>query len=316
MSELVKIIYMGTPDFAVPPLRAILEAGFEVAAVVTQPGRGKGRGRKPTPSPVEAFAVRHGLEVLTPYDVREASFIEELRVKKPDFIIVVAYGKILPAEILSIPARGCVNLHASLLPEYRGAAPINRAIIDGRSETGVTTMFMDEGMDTGDMLLSAGLAIGPDETAEELTKRLSTLGAALLVETIKKLGARTLTPSPQDNDLATYARSMKKKDGLIDWSKSAAEIKDLVRGVCPWPGAYTYRNGSVLKIHRVQCADVTPSLASYEEGTIVAVERDSFFVKAGNGLVEVLEIQPENKKKMGAGAFIMGYKPVVGELLG
>ncbi len=315
MSEAVKIIYMGTPEFAVPPLRAILEAGLDVKAVVTQPVRGKGRGRKPAPSPVETFASEQGLEVLTPYNVRDTAFIERLQAEKPDFIIVVAYGKILPAKILSIPKKGCVNLHASLLPRYRGAAPINRAIIDGKSETGVTTMLMDEGMDTGEMLLSARLSIGAEETAEELTKRLSVLGAGLLVETIKKLAAHTLTPRPQDEALASYAWSMKKKDGLIDWSKSAAEIKNLVRGVYPWPGAYTYRDGRVLKVHSVQCSDAD-SGTSAAPGTIIRVEKESFFVAAGEGLIELLEVQPENKRKMAAGDFIKGYKPEVGEVLG
>ncbi|MFQ5428460.1 MAG: methionyl-tRNA formyltransferase [Thermodesulfobacteriota bacterium] len=314
MSDSIKIIYMGTPEFAVAPLRVLLVEGIEVGCVVTQPVRGKGRGRKPAPSPVEAFASDEGIRVLTPLKVRDKSFIEELRAEEADFFVVVAYGKILPAEVLAIPEGGCVNLHASLLPQYRGAAPINRAIIDGAVETGLTTMLMDEGMDTGPMLLQESLTIGPDETAEELTKRLSAIGGGLLVETLLELSAGRLAARPQAEGLATYAPSMKKKDGLIDWTRTALEIKNLVRGVYPWPGAYTFRLGRVLKIHSVQAAPSEASGAG--PGTIVRVEKDSFFVSTGDGFVEVLELQPENKRKMSAGDFIKGYKPEVGELLG
>ncbi len=316
MGKSIKIIYMGTPEFAVAPLAALLKAGVEVLAVVTQPGRGKGRGRKPTSSPVEAFAASQGLEVLTPLNVKESSFINYLKAADPDFIIVVAYGKILPAEVLAVPEGGCVNLHASLLPLYRGAAPINKAIVEGEVETGLTTMLMDEGMDTGDMLLQERLAIGEDESAEALALRLSAAGAALLVKTIEELAAGRLTPRPQEEALATYAWSMKKKDGLIDWRQSAAEIKNLVRGLYPWPGAYTYRGGRVLKIHRVQSCAADPLLSKGRAGLIVRVCKNSFFVETGSGLIEVLELQPENKRKMSAVDFIQGYKPLVGEVLG
>lgn len=316
MSESVKIIYMGTPDFAVAPLRVLLEEGIEVGCVVTQPVRGRGRGRKPAPSPVEVFAADEGLPVMTPLKAGDQSFIEELAAKDADFFVVVAYGKILPAEVLAIPGGGCVNLHASLLPQYRGAAPINRAIIEGAEATGLTTMLMDEGMDTGPILLQESLAIGADETAEELARRLSAIGGGLLVETLLELSAGRLKPRPQEEGLATYAPSMTKKDGLIDWTRTAREIKNLVRGVYPWPGAFTYRGGPVLKIHSVQTAPCEVPGAGVGPGSIARVEKDSFFVSTGEGLVEVLEVQPENKRKMSAGDFIKGYKPEVGEQLG
>jgi len=316
MGDVIKIIYMGTPEFAVGPLRAILAdlKDVVVSAVVTQPVRGKGRGRKPSPSPVEAFAAEQGLAVLTPADARDDSFIERLRAEAPDFIIVVAYGQILSPEVLAIPRRGCVNLHASLLPLYRGAAPINRVIMDGAVETGNTTMLMDKGMDTGPMLLRERLAIGEDETAEELRQRLSASGARLLVKTIKALLKDGIEAKPQDASLATYAPSLRKNEGLIDWTKSALEIKNLVRGVYPWPGAYTFRTGKVLKVHKAQAGPA--ETVGAEAGTIVRVEKESFFVSTGDGLLEILEVQPENKKKMAARAFIQGYRPVVGEVMG
>jgi len=302
MGDKIKIIYMGTPEFAVAPLEAIL-ADLEdvvISAVVTQPVRGRGRGRKPSPSPVEAFAVERGLRALTPRDVKEASFIEELKAEAPDLIVVVAYGQILPEKILAIPRLGCVNLHASLLPQYRGAAPINRVIMDGAVETGNTTMIMDRGMDTGPMLLREKVAIGEDETAEGLRERLSARGAGLLVKTIRALMEGGIEAEPQDDSLATYAPSLKKIEGLIDWTKGALEIKNLVRGVYPWPGAYTFRKGKVLKVHKVRLGPL--DFSGGEAGTIVVVEKESFFVAAGSGLLEILEVQPENKKKMAAGA--------------
>jgi len=316
MPEPIKIIYMGTPDFAVPPLRAILGdlPKVEVRSVVTQPVRGKGRGRKPAPSPVEVFAREQGLKVWTPKGVREVSFVKKLRAEVPDLIIVVAYGQILPVDVLSIPRKGCVNLHASLLPLYRGAAPVNRVIMDGSASTGNTTMLMDEGMDTGPILLQERLAIGEDETAEELKERLSTSGAALLVRTIREMTEHNLTAIAQDDSLATYAPSLTKTEGLIDWKKSAEAIKNLVRGVYPWPGAYTFRGGKVLKVHEARACPAEASAG--KPGAILRVEKESFFVAAGNGFLEILSLQPENKKKMSAGAFIQGYKPVVGEVLG
>ncbi len=313
------IVYMGTPDFAVAPLEALLGAGMEVSAVVTQPVRPRGRGRRPMPSPVEAFARERGISVLTPGRIRDEEFMETLRSLSPDLIVVVAYGKILPTEVLTMPRLGCVNLHASLLPAYRGAAPINYAIMKGERETGLTTMLMDEGMDTGPMLLKERVLIGEDETAGELTGRLSEAGAGLLLRTIEALLKGEVAPEPQDNALATYAPSLKKKDGLIDWTRGAKEIKNLVRGVSPWPGAFTERKGRVLKIHRVQAHEDSEGGGegiAKRPGAIVRVERESFFVAGGRGLVEVLEVQPENKKRMSAGDFIKGYRPAEGEILG
>ena len=274
------------------------------------------------PSPVEAFARERGLPVLTPRRLKDEEFMASLRSLGPDLIVVVAYGKILPAQVLELPRLGCVNLHASLLPRYRGAAPINYAIMKGEKVTGLTTMLMDEGMDTGPMLLKERLAIGPDETAGELTARLSEVGAGLLVRTVEALVRGELTPEPQDGSLATYAPSLKKEDGLIDWTRSAGEIKNLVRGVSPWPGAFTHWKGRLLKIHRVRAQEGDEEGGEGGDtprpvpGTIVSLGKESFFVASGEGLVEVLEVQPENKKRMSAGDFVKGYRPGISEKLG
>lgn len=304
-----RIVFMGTPAFAVPSLKALIEAGHQLIAVYTQPDKPKGRGLETLPSPVKAEALSHGIKVLEPAKIRDEAVINEIRGHKPDFIVVVAYGKILPQAIIDIPPRGCVNLHASLLPKYRGAAPINWAIIRGERETGNTTMLMDAGMDTGPMLLTGKTPIGGDETAADLAKRLSTEGAMLLARTIGLIEEGKIIPVPQDNSQATYAPILKKEDGRIDWTKSAQEIKDLIRGVVPWPGAFTTWKG-ILKIHSARPLEIE---YDGEPGTVAEASGNSIKVKCGSGALEVLELQPENKRRMSAGDFIKGYRIAKGE---
>lgn len=297
---------MGTPVFAVPSLKALAGAGFDVAAAVTQPDKPRGRGKVMTPSPVKAAAVELGVEVLQPARVRDTAFLERLREIDPDVIAVVAYGKILPESVLDLPRLGCVNLHASLLPRYRGASPINHAIINGDAESGVSTMLMDKGMDTGPTLLEERVAIGPEDTAEDLAKTLSVVGAALLARTLKLLAGGEITPTPQDDSLATYAPMLRKTDGEIDWTRGAREIKNLTRGLYPWPGTYTRYSGRLLKVHGGRVLDECPS-AGCEPGTVAEVGGDGIVVCCGEGAFEITELQPENKKRMKAGDFVKGY---------
>ncbi len=279
--EPLSIVFMGTPEFAVPSLLALLEGVDHVICVVTQPDRPKGRGMEPTKSPVRLVAERHGVAVLTPEKASQPDFIAGLRERAPDLIVVVAYGQILRRALLDIPPLGTVNVHASLLPAYRGAAPINRAIIDGRSVTGVTTMLLDEGMDTGDMLLSREVTIGPEETAGDLAVRLARAGAQLLVETISRLKDGSIVPIPQDPARATPAPMLRKEDGLIDWSKTPALIKDHIRGMTPWPGAFSLLDGRVIKIFGVREDSVAHDAPP---GTIVRVAEDGIYVATGGGL--------------------------------
>ncbi|MBI5827041.1 MAG: methionyl-tRNA formyltransferase [Deltaproteobacteria bacterium] len=307
---------MGTPRFAVPSLIALIEAGYDLAAVVTRPDKPRGRGLATLPSPVKEAALERGIRVLEPRNIRDESFIKELRSIAPAFIVVVAYGKILPPFVLGIPYRGCINLHASILPRYRGAAPINRAIVNGDKETGVSTMLMDAGMDTGPVLLAERVAIGDNDTAEDLDGTLSTAGARLLVETIGLLAEGRITGTPQDDRAATYAPTLKKEDGRIDWAKSASEVKNLMRGLYPWPGAYTVWKGMVLKIHSGNPGGVYARGDNTEPGTVIDVTKDSIIVKCGGSAFEITGLQPENRKKMGAGDFIKGYRIKKGDVLG
>lgn len=310
-----KIIFMGTPRFAVPSLIALIEAGYDLAAVVTRPDKPRGRGLSTLPSPVKEAAIERGIRVLEPRDMRDESFINELRSIAPDFIAVVAYGKILPPPVLGIPFRGCVNLHASILPRYRGAAPINRAIVNGDKETGVSTMLMDAGMDTGPVLLTERVAIGDDDTAEDLAGTLSTTGARLLTETIGLLAEGRITGTPQDDRAATYAPTLKKEDGRIDWARSATEVKNLLRGLYPWPGAYTTWKGMVLKVHSGNPAAYAGG-DNAEPGAVLDVTKDSIIIKCRGSAFEITGLQPENRKKMGAGDFIKGYRITKGDVLG
>ena len=236
----MRIVFMGTPDFAVPSLEALIKSDDRVIGIVTQPDRPKGRGQQLTPSPVKVIAEHEHLPVLQPTKMKDPAFLAELSAWKPDLIAVAAFGRILPPAILSLPPRGCINVHGSLLPKYRGAGPIQWALINGENETGITTMLMDEGMDTGAMLLQARITIVPDDTAGSLSPRLAELGGRLLVETLAQLKAGTLTPRAQDHRQATLAPLLKKEDGLIDWNLSATALANRIRGLTPWPGAQTF----------------------------------------------------------------------------
>lgn len=320
------IIFMGTPIFAVPSLNALIEAGHDVVAVVTQPDRAGGRGMGVRCSPVKEAAFAHDIEVLQPQKIRDKWFIEKLKALRPEVIVVVAYGKILPEQILSIPPLGCINVHASLLPKYRGAAPINHAIISGDGKTGVSTMQMDTGMDTGPVFFTEEVNIEYDDTAEDLAKKLSIAGAALLVKTLEFVAEGKAAPKAQDGALATYAPSLKKEDGRIDWHKGAEEVRNLVRGVYPWPGAHTLWKGRPLKIHAGRVYGVLPGTVSPQvmpegaesipSGTVVFIASDSIGVKCGEGVFEITELQPENKKRLTAGDFQKGYRMAKGERLG
>ncbi len=314
---------MGTPEFAVPTLEAVLKAGYEVVAVVTQPDRPKGRGRSVVETPVKVMALAHGIEVLQPAKIRETVFIDHITELAPDYSVVIAYGRILPASVLDIAKKGSINVHASLLPRHRGAAPINYAITSGDTVTGVTTMLMDEGMDTGAMLLNKKTEIGPTETAGELFKRLSLLGAELLIKTVEAMEAGTIEPEAQNEALATYAPMLKKHDGEIEWHKSATEIANIVRGFSPWPGTYTEYKGKFLKIHSgragVNATEADAVLKGFkvsEPGTIVFASSESIGVKCGIGVYEVTELQPQDKRRMAASDFIAGYRVAPGERLG
>ena len=307
----MRIIFMGTPDFSVGTLEALVEAGHEVCLVVTQPDKPKGRGKEMQYTPVKEAALKHGIEVYQPRRIREAECVEKLRQYNADIMVVIAFGQIIPKEILEMVPYGCVNVHASLLPKYRGAAPIQWSIIDGEAVTGVTTMQMDEGLDTGDMLLKTEVPITAEETGESLHDKLARAGAALCVETLEKLQEGSIVPEKQGESPTAYAKMLDKKLGNIDWTKSAVEIERLVRGLNSWPSAYTYWNKKVVKIWK---ASVIDENSNEQVGTVVKVEKDGFYVQTGNGLLKVLELQIPGKKRMDAGAFLRGYTIEPGEL--
>ena len=307
----MRIIFMGTPEFACPTLRALIARGEQVVAVVTQPDRPKGRGQQTLPPPVKLLAERHGIPVLQPVKVRHPDAIEEIRALDPDLIVVIAFGQILPKALLEIPRHGCINVHASLLPRYRGAAPLNWCIINGETETGVTTMMMDVGLDTGDMLLKSATRIDPDEDTSALHDRLSCMGADLLAETLDRLAAGELVPEKQDDALTCYAPMLKKEDGLIDWSKDAQSIKNLVRGMTPWPGAYSMLEEKLLKVYRVRIGS-----GSGAPGEVLGAGRDGIEVACGAGSILIQELQLEGKKRLSAAEFLAGCKLQPGASLG
>ena len=304
----MKIIFMGTPDFSVGTLEALIEAGHEVCLVVTQPDKPKGRGKEMQPTPVKAAAMKHGIPVYQPKKIRDPECVEELRKYQADVMVVIAFGQILPKSILEMTPYGCINVHASLLPKYRGAAPIQWAIINGESVTGVTTMQMDEGLDTGDMIQKTEVEITPDETGESLHDKLAAAGAALCVETLKAVETHTATFEKQGESPTAYARMLDKKLGNIDWSRSAVEIDRLVRGLNSWPSSYTLWVGKVMKIWKAKAepgAGVQAGGTETEKfqgesqtvaGTVVAAEKDSFTVQTGEGRLKVLQLQIPGKK--------------------
>ena len=305
----MRIVFMGTPDFAVPSLEALLKSEDQVVGVVTQPDRPKGRGQEVIPSPVKVVCQREGIPVLQPLKMKDPAFLDALREWKPDVIAVTAFGRILPPVILSLPPRGCINVHGSLLPKYRGAGPVQWAIIRGERETGITTMFMAEGMDTGDMLLRETVGIHPDDTAGTLAPRLAEVGGRLLVETLRRLKAGTLTPERQDDSKATMAPLLKKEDGLIDWNLTATEIANRVRGLSPWPGAYTSVNGERWILCRVSAGEESQKAAP---GTVTMVTKDRIDVATGGGTIQILEIQPSNSRRMTVAQYLAGHRVTEG----
>ncbi len=299
-----RIVFFGTPLFAIPTLRRLLEGPDEVVGVVTQPDREKGRGRKIVISPIKELALQHGLPVLQPEKAKEEAFQKALSSLQPDLFVVVAYGQILPKSVLNIPRYGAVNVHASLLPGYRGAAPIAWAILKGEKVTGVTTMVMDEGMDTGDILLQEEVPIGDEETCEMLHDRLASKGAQLLSKTLEKMKAGEIRAIPQDHSKATYAPPLKKEDGQIDWKKEAKEIDRQVRAFNPWPGAFTKWGDRLLKIYRGEIRERT---SEGEAGAVVWVGSDFIEVAAGKDSYFMKEVQLEGRKKITIREFLSGH---------
>ena len=308
----MRIIFMGTPDFSVGTLEALVEAGHDVCLVVTQPDKPKGRGKEMQFTPVKEAALKHGIPVFQPRRVREPECVEELRKYNADVCVVIAFGQILPKEILELTPYGCMNVHASLLPAYRGAAPIQWALISGEKVTGITTMQMDEGLDTGDMLLKVEVPITSEDTGETLHDKMAAAGAALAVETLEQMEKGTLTPEKQGETTTPYAKMLKKEMGNIDWSKPADEIERLVRGMNSWPSAYTKWDNKVMKIWKAAVEDKNTEAAP---GTIVKVTKDNFAVQTGNGLLVVKELQIPGKKRMNADAFLRGYQIAEGTVL-
>ena len=308
----MKVVFMGTPDFAVETLEAILQAGHEVTGVVTQPDKPKGRGKSMQYPPVKETAMAHALPVYQPQRIREPECVEEIRKMEPDVIVVVAFGQILPKEILKLPKYGCVNVHASLLPKYRGAAPIQWAVIDGEKETGVTTMLMEEGLDTGDILMRTVIPLDEKETGGSLFDKLAKEGAALLIKTLEALEQGTATRTKQADADSTYAKMLTKKLGKIDFTKSAVEIERLIRGLNPWPSAYTGYNGKTLKIWS---ASVVDGEAKGEPGQVVEVDKEKLLVQTGEGLLSLEEVQLEGKRRMDIDAFLRGNTEETGTIL-
>lgn len=315
----MRVIFMGTPDFAVNTLEALIKSEHEVVMVVTQPDKPKGRGKTMQFTPVKEVAVRENIPVLQPLKVREDEVVKQLEQAEPDVIVVVAYGQLLPENILKLPQYGCINVHASLLPKYRGAAPIQWAVINGEQESGVTTMYMAKGLDTGDMIDKVTVPLSPEETGGSLHDKLAEAGAVLLVETLAKLEEGTALRTPQKEEESSYFSMLSKSLGNIDWTKSAVEIERLIRGLSPWPSAYTYLNGKMLKLWQTVVIKEKElpkgSLTKGQAGEIVYVDKKSFIVKTGEDYINVLELQLEGKKRMETDAFLRGYSLETGCVL-
>lgn len=305
----MQVVFFGTPQFAIPSLKALLASSNKVLAVVTQLDKRRGRLGHPSPPPVKEIAINENIKVLQPEKINDRLFIEELSCLNPDVIIVVAYGKILPPRILNLPRLGCINVHASILPKYRGAAPIQWAIINGEKETGVTTMLMNEGLDTGDIFLQESIEIKENDNSETLGEKLSELGASLLIKTIEGLESGSLKPVPQ-HGMPSYAPMLKKEDGRINWNKTATDIWNFVRGMFPWPGAFTN-----LKKERLKIINVRPAQGQGIPGRIESIS-NKLVIGTGDGLIEIIEIQPEGKRIMNAKEFIIGRRLKEGDFLG
>lgn len=319
----MRVVFMGTPDFAVPTLRALAESGQTIVGVFTQPDRPAGRGKSLKPSPVKVTAEELGLPIFQPDKIKSTQWIQQLRDLAPECIIVVAYGQILPKEILDLPVRGCINVHASLLPAYRGAAPIHWAVIKGETVTGVTTMLMDEGLDTGDMLLKQETSISPEATTGEIHDKLAASGAELLIGTLQQLEMGNLIPTPQAGE-SNYAPLLKREHERLDWSNRAIELHDQIRGLNPWPGAFAVFRGENLKIWRsipflqsdsavIRIGTDDSKTVSADPGQIIQVLGDSLLVQTGEGILRVFEVQPAGKRSMPARDFFNGRHGQVGE---
>ncbi len=300
----MRVIFMGTPDFAVETLEEIIAAGHEVVLVVSQPDKAVGRSKALKYTPVKACAIEHGIEVYQPERIRDTECVEHLKGYQPDIIIVEAFGQIIPKVILDMPKYGCINVHASLLPKYRGAAPIQWAVINGDKVTGVTTMRMDEGLDTGDMILKEEIELAEDETGGSLFDRLSTTGATLCVKTMEAIENGTAVYTPQDSSLATHTAKIHKELGSIDWTKPAKEIECLIRGLDPWPSAYTRLGDKTLKIWKAKVLDENTKAAP---GCLAKVTKNTIWVQTGEGVLSLLEVQLEGKKRMTTESFLNGY---------
>ena len=312
---MIRIVYMGTPDFAVEPLEAIIKAGYEVTAVVTQPDKQKGRGKEVKMTPVKECALRHGIPVFQPVKIKEPEAVAELEKYQADLFVVAAFGQLLSEEILKMPEYGCINIHASLLPAYRGAAPIQWAVLNGEKESGVTIMQMDKGLDTGDMLLKRSVELSPTETGDSLHDKLMHLGAELIVEALPKLEKGELVPEKQKDELSSYAKKLTKAMGQIDWSKDAVSLERWIRGLNSWPSAYTFFGGKTLKIWEAQVAEENGAQKA-EPGQVVSVSREGFTVACGQGALQILSLQLEGKKRVLTREFLLGYQVEPGMILG
>ncbi len=308
----MRVVFMGTPEFAVPALQALIEH-HQVIGVVTQPDKQRGRGKKVQFPPVKEKAVEYNLPVYQPVKARDEEFTAVLKELNPDVIVVAAYGQILPESILNIPRYGCINIHGSLLPKYRGAAPIQWAVLDGEEKTGITTMYMEKGLDTGDMIDKAELVLDAKETAGTLHDKLMVMGAELLLDTLQKLEKGTAVRTKQDDSKSCYAKMLTKDMGRVDFTKSAVEIERLIRGMNPWPSAYTAMDGKTMKLWD---ADVISCGVSEEPGTVIDVTKDAIVVAAGKDALALKEIQLAGKKRMKVSAFLLGYHVEKGTKLG
>ncbi|MCH5262174.1 MAG: methionyl-tRNA formyltransferase [Lachnospiraceae bacterium] len=320
----MNIVFMGTPDFAVAALEAIIEAGHRVTAVVTQPDKPKGRGKELQMTPVKACAVEHNIPVFQPVKIKAAEAVEILRTYDADIFVVAAFGQILSEEILTMPKFGCVNIHASLLPKYRGAAPIQWAIINGEKTTGVTIQQMNQGIDTGDILMKSEVAIDAKETGDSLHDKLALAGAKLIVEALSKIESGEVIPVKQNDEESSYVKMLQKSMGKIDWQQSAQSLDYLIRGLISWPGAFTVRNGKTLKIweeeavtsEELQKKETASVITDKAAGTVVLVEKDAFYVQTSDGILKILSVQPEGKKRMAVKDYLLGYQIKAGEKLG
>ncbi len=313
----MKIVYMGTPDFAVAPLEALIQAGHQISVVVTQPDKQKGRGKEVQMTPVKECALKYGIPVFQPVKIKEKEAVEKLREYPADLFVIAAFGQILSEEILNMPRFGCINIHASLLPAYRGAAPIQWVILNGEKKTGVTIMQMEKGLDTGDMLLKAEVDIDSGETGESLHDKLMEIGAKLIVEAIPKLERGELVPEKQDDSLSSYAPRLTKAMGLIDWKKDAIEIERLIRGLNSWPSAYTCYHGKTLKIWEAEVILAEPERdSSVLPGTVCSAGKDFFDVACGKDLLRIRSLQLEGKKRVSVKDFLLGYQLEEGTQLG